>query len=145
MDNIYESWLCSPVENMTLNGLYGKCPNEYKIEYHKIPNSFTATFTPRSITIRPIIKKVIFSGPCTIVLWANGDKTIVKRSEGDRNDREVAVLYAIAKKKFGNITRVHKKIDPFAKTNAQRIAILRYIVAEDGFDVEKLVKEAQTF
>lgn len=116
-----------------------------KMKYHEIFNSLTTGFTLGNITIRPTIKKVIFSGPCTIVLWANGDKTVVKRAEGDKNDREVAVLYAIAKKKFGNITRVHKKLDPFAKTNAQRIAILRYIVAEDGFDVEKLVKEAQVF
>lgn len=116
-----------------------------KMKYHEIFNSLTTGFTLGNIAIRPTIKKVIFSGPCTIVLWANGDKTVVKRAEGDKNDREVAVLYAIAKKKFGNITRVHKKLDPFAKTNAQRIAILRYIVAEYGFDVEKLVKEAQTF
>lgn len=115
-------WHYSPVESIMLN---------FQKETSKV--------------FRLEIKKVIFSGPCTIVLWANGDKTVVKRAEGDKNDREVAVLYAIAKKKFGNITRVHKKLDPFAKTNAQRIAILRYIVAEDGFDVEKLVKEAHTF
>lgn len=116
-----------------------------KMNYNDIPSSIVLTFTRRGFVFRLKIKKVIFSGPCTIVLWANGDKTVVKRAEGDKNDREVAVLYAIAKKKFGNITRVHKRIDPCAKTNAQRIAILRYIVAEDGFDVEKLVKEAHTF
>lgn len=137
MNDIYE---------MALNGLYGKFQKETnKMKYNEIPNSFIGVTTHREFVIRPIIKKVIFSGPCTIILWANGDKTVVKRAEGDRNDREIAVLYAIAKKKFGNITRVHKKLDPFAKTNAQRIAILRYIVAEDGFDVEKLVKEARTF
>lgn len=118
-----------------------------KMKYDEITNSYSyaGVIRNRWFVIRPNIKKVIFSGPCTIVLWANGDKTIVKRAEGDKNDREVAVLYAIAKKKFGNVTRVHKKIDPCAKTNAQRIAILRYIAAEDGFDVEKLVKEAHTF
>lgn len=118
------------LENMTLNGLYGKFQKETnKMKYNEITNSdsYTGVITHRGFVIRPNIKKVIFSGPCTIVLWANGDKTIVKRAEGDKNDREVAVLYAIA------------------KTNAQRIAILRYIVAEDGFDVEKLVKEAHTF
>lgn len=129
------------LENMTIN--FQKETN--KMNYNEIPNSFTFARTLRGFVFRLKIKKVIFSGPCTIVLWANGDKTVVKRAEGDKNDREVAVLYAIAKKKFGNITRVHKKLDPFAKTNAQRIAILRYIVAEEGFDVEKLVKEAHTF
>lgn len=139
---IFETdWRYSAIENMTLN--FQKETN--KMKYNEFFSSFTRVLTPRGFVIRPTIKKVIFSGPCTIVLWANGDKTVVKRSEGDKNDREVAVLYAIAKKKFGNITRVHKKLDPFAKTNAQRIAILRYIVAEEGFDVEKLVKEAQTF
>ena len=145
MNDICEHWQYSPIKNMTFNGPCGEFKKESKMDYHKISNSFITVHTPINFTIRPKIKKVIFSGPCTIILWANGDKTVVKRSEGDRNDREVAVLYAIAKKKFGNITRVHKKIDPFAKTNAQRIAILRYIVAEDGFDVDKLVKEAQTF
>lgn len=116
-----------------------------KMKYDEITNSYIGVITRRGFVIRPNIKKVIFSGPCTIVLWANGDKTVVKRAEGDKNDREVALLYAIAKNKFGNITQVHKKLDPFAKTNAQRIAILRYIVAEEGFDVEKLVEEAQTF
>lgn len=134
-------WHYSPVENMMLN--FQKETN--KMKYNEIPSSIAFAFTRRGFVFRLEIKKVIFSGPCTIVLWANGDKTVVKRAEGDKNDREVAVLYAIAKKKFGNITRVHKKLDPFAKTNAQRIAILRYIVAEDGFDVEKLVKEAHTF
>lgn len=129
------------LENMTIN--FQKETN--KMNYNDIPSSIALGITHREFVFRLRIKKVIFSGPCTIVLWANGDKTVVKRADGDKNDREVAVLYAIAKKKFGNITRVHKKLDPFAKTNAQRIAILRYIVAEEGFDVEKLVKEAQTF
>lgn len=129
------------IENMTIN--FQKETN--KMNYNDIPSSIALGITHRGFVFRLRIKKVIFSGPCTIVLWANGDKTVVKRAEGDKNDREVAVLYAIAKKKFGNITRVHKKLDPFAKTNAQRIAILRYIVAEEGFDVEKLVKKAQTF
>lgn len=137
----WRDWQYSPINTMMLN--FQKETN--KMNYNEIPNSYTLALSSRGFVLRLKIKKVIFSGPCTIVLWANGDKTVVKRAEGDKNDREVAVLYAIAKKKFGNITRVHKKLDPFAKTNAQRIAILRYIVAEEGFDVEKLVKEAQTF
>lgn len=134
-------WQYSPIGTTTFN--FQKETN--KMKYNDIPSSIALALTPSGFVLRSKIKKVIFSGPCTIVLWANGDKTVVKRAEGDKNDREVAVLYAIAKKKFGNITRVHKKIDPFAKTNAQRIAILRYIVAEYGFDVEELVKKAQTF
>ena len=47
----------------------------------------------------PTVKKDIFSGPCTIVLWANGYKTVVKLTEEDNNDREDVVLYVIATKK----------------------------------------------
>lgn len=87
------------------------------------------------------IKKVVFNGPATIVFWTDGTKTIVKCAEGDKYDRKVALLYAIAKKKFGNNSRVHKEIDPFASSNAQRVAILKYILAKDGFDIDKIMDD----
>lgn len=87
------------------------------------------------------IEKIIVNGNATIVFWADKTKTVVKRAEGDKNDRKIALVYAIAKKKYGNISRVHKETDPFASTNAQRIAILRYIVAKDGFDIDKIMDD----
>lgn len=87
------------------------------------------------------IEKIIYNGPATIVFWKDGEKTVVKLNPNDKNNREVALLYAIAKKKFGNNSRIHKEIDPFASTNAQRIAILKYIVAKDGVDIGKLMDE----
>lgn len=91
-------------------------------------------------TSTPRITKIIFSGPVTIVFWRDGSKTMVRRSDDDKYDREAAVTYAIAKRMFGNNTRIHKEIDKFAKSNAQRIAILKYIVSKSGYDVEKLLK-----
>lgn len=87
------------------------------------------------------IEKIITNGNATIVFWGDKTKTVVKRAEGDKNDRKIALIYAIAKKKYGNISRVHKEIDPFASTNAQRIAILKYIVAKDGFDIDKIMDD----
>lgn len=89
------------------------------------------------------IKKIIFSDPVTIVFWGDRSKTMVRRSENDRADRKVALIYAIAKRIFGNNTRIHKKIDPFAKTNAQRVAILSYIVDEYGYDIDKIFAEGK--
>lgn len=47
------------------------------------------------------IKKVIFSGPCTIVLWGDGTKTMVRCLEDDFYDPEKAVMMAYLKKHFG--------------------------------------------
>lgn len=87
------------------------------------------------------IEKVHFNGPCTIVMWDDKTKTIVRRSPGDKNDRRVALIYAIAKKKFGSNSQIQKEIGKFAKSNAQRVAILSYIVAKDGFDVDAIYEE----
>lgn len=89
------------------------------------------------------ITRIIYNGPCTIVFWNDDTKTVVKRSEDDKPDRKVALIYAIAKKKFGTMSQVHKAVDRFAKSNAQRIAILNYIVAQDGFDVDELLNSGR--
>ena len=47
-----------------------------------------------------LIKNVIFSGPCTIVQWSDGDKTIV-RCENEDFDKEKGLAMAIVKKLFG--------------------------------------------
>lgn len=49
------------------------------------------------------ISKVIFNNPATIVLWADGTKTVVKRQKGDRwYDKEKGLAMCIAKKALGN-------------------------------------------
>ena len=49
----------------------------------------------------PKIKKVIFNNPATIVLWADGDKTVVKCQPGDVFDAEKGLAMAIVKKAYG--------------------------------------------
>ena len=46
------------------------------------------------------IKNVIFNGPCTIVQWSDGDKTIVK-CENEDFDKEKGLAMAICKKFLG--------------------------------------------
>ena len=57
--------------------------------------------TPNGLYI-PDIKKVHFNYPHTIVLWADGTKTIVKCQEGDMYDNQVGLAMAISKKALGN-------------------------------------------
>lgn len=47
------------------------------------------------------VKKVIYSGPCTIVIWADDSKTIVRCQDGDRYSKEVGLLMCLAKKVWG--------------------------------------------
>lgn len=98
-------------------------------------------YIPSAICSPKCLAKVIFNGPATIVFWEDSTKTIVKCAEGDKNDPKVGLLYAIAKKKFGNNSRIHKEIDKFVSSNAQRVAILKYIVAKDGFDIDKIYEQ----
>ena len=53
-------------------------------------------------------KQILKSGPCTIVFWWNGTKTIVRRSEDTPDDDYAAFSAAIAKKIFENNSRIRK-------------------------------------
>lgn len=48
------------------------------------------------------IKRVIFSDPATIVLWADGTKTVVKSGKNDKYDPEKGLAMCFAKKALGN-------------------------------------------
>ena len=59
------------------------------------------TLTKIATWILPVIKKVIFNNPATIVMWEDGTKTVVK-AEGEDYDPEKGLAMAIAKKAYGN-------------------------------------------
>lgn len=44
------------------------------------------------------IKKVIYNGPCTIVIWGDGSKTIVRCMETDEQNDKIGLALCIAKK-----------------------------------------------
>lgn len=47
-------------------------------------------------------KKIIFSGPCTIILWEDGTKTMARTSEGEEFDPEKGVAICFMKKIIGH-------------------------------------------
>ena len=66
----------------------------------------------------PSIKKVIFNNPATIVLWADGTKTIVKcDSECEPYDPEKGMAMAITKKALDNkgnyFNEIKKWVNPY--------------------------------
>lgn len=87
-----------------LNEIYGtNCFKEKENEIMPTKNINAGTLYINDIPLGrmyPEIKNVIFSGPCTIVMWSDGDKTIV-RCDDENFDKEKGLAMAIAKKFLG--------------------------------------------
>ena len=56
----------------------------------------------RLMDLNLAISKVIFNKPATIILWRNGNKTVVKCSEDDMFDPEKGLAMAICKELLGD-------------------------------------------
>lgn len=63
----------------------------------------------------PEIKDVIFNYPATIVLWADGTKTVVKAHDDDVYDPEKGLAMAICKKIGGNKWSYYNKFKHWLK------------------------------
>lgn len=63
----------------------------------------------------PKVKKIIHSGPCTIVFWEDNTKTIVRLEEGKEYDEYAAFTAALAKKCYGSNSKVHKILEKNTK------------------------------
>ena len=83
----------------------------YKTGKKKMEKKETTTMVPE-------IKNVYFNKPMTIVIWADGTKTMVKCQKGDKYSKETGLAVAIAKKVLGtnksgsNFNEVFKKWIP---------------------------------
>lgn len=63
----------------------------------------------------PDIRRVIFSGPATIVFWEDNTKTIVKCMKGERFERYAGFAAACMKKMFGSTSRAKSIMNEFAE------------------------------
>lgn len=80
---------------------------------------------PKPVSYIPKIEKVIFNEPATIILWADGTKTVVKCQEGEGYDPEKGLAMAISKKALGNkgnYCEVFKKWLPEEEVNDGRVS-----------------------
>lgn len=79
------------------------------------------------------VKKIIFSGPKTIVLWSDGTKTIVSMSKDElRFDPEAAFCAAYTKKMFGSNSKIKRIIEQ--KSNFEEYTKAAIENAETEFD-----------
>lgn len=59
----------------------------------------------------PKVRRIIHSGPATIVFWEDDTKTVVKLSENDFYDEYAAFAAALAIKCYGSNSQVKKIIE----------------------------------
>ena len=75
----------------------------------------TATTTNRerneNMNYLDTIKKCMFNGRSTIMIFKDGSKSIVKQIDSDRWDPEIGIAMAIAKSLFGTRSRFTKYVD----------------------------------
>lgn len=89
--------------NVMLNskfGYYGVWG--YPIRTIRENKPFSQTKTKTTHNKIPNIKQVYFNEPVTVVLWENGDKTIVRCQNGDTYSKESGLAIAIMKYMSGN-------------------------------------------
>ena len=97
------------------------------IRAYELDLSLYPYFKPNTTntTKLPEIKDVIFNEPATIILWADGTKTVVKCQEGEGYDPEKGMAMAISKKALGNkgnYCEVFKKWLPEEEVNDGRVS-----------------------
>ena len=63
--------------------------------------------------------KIIYNGVATVVFWNDGTKTVVRRSEGTKDDKYNAFCAALAKKVFGTNSKLKNCIKE--AENAKRV------------------------
>lgn len=63
-----------------------------------LPINYSSYYKPVPLSIH----KVIFNNPCTIIIWSDKTKTIVKCGENEKYDPEKGMAMAISKKFLGN-------------------------------------------
>lgn len=76
---------------------------------------------PKTLVASISIKKVIFNDPATIVLWADGTKTVVKCADFDIFDPEKGLAMAICKRVYGE--RFHSVFKEFLPEEDPKIPL----------------------
>lgn len=64
------------------------------------------------VDIPGMIDRVIFNDPATIIIWKDGSKTVVKRTDDDIWDPEKGFCMAIIKKLYGHTSFIKRFMEP---------------------------------
>lgn len=95
---------------------YSNPGSEYGVFWFE--ERFLAVIPDAGVIVDDAIKKIIFSGPKTIILWKDGTKTIVTCGEGDTYDPYVGFCVAVTKKMFGSTSKVKRILNRYTKEDS---------------------------
>lgn len=117
-------------------------------DYHYKQKVPTIKHTINYMLFVPTIKKIIRNGPCTIVIWTDGTKTIVRKSEFDQEDDYAAVAQAIAKKIYGGTNAFHNVVNKKYEVHVSKIEQMQkqtygYSMKEIAEGFQEMAKSAQ--
>lgn len=103
--------LVERVEITNENYIYGECPN-VTLKGQLVPSTLREGVIFDEALLSPFerISRVEMSGPCTIVYFNDGSKEIVRKTESDSDNLEIAILYAVAKHCYGSNSKMHKHL-----------------------------------
>ena len=138
----------SKIAKQALNSFYGANPDAYVRQCFAKSAAKKALHEPPQNTFNPFaIKKVYFNDPVTVVIWADGTKTIVRCQEGDVYSKETGLALCIAKKALGNkgsfndvfhkwIPEEEEDLETATLTYDEAIAKIKAIADAAGMNVE---------
>ena len=81
-------------------------PEDSYSDLMRLFNMYQTTKSKKDLAV----KRILRSGPATIVFWADGDKTVVKRKAGEPDDPYVAFCAAVAIRIYGNNSKLKRMI-----------------------------------
>lgn len=84
-----------------------------KMMLHSLFYPENSTHSVNYVKALPLIDKIIFNNPATIVFWSDGTKTVVKCMKNQEFNTYYGVACAIMKKYFGNNSSAKAFIDGF--------------------------------
>lgn len=92
------------------------------------------------------IRKVIFSGPATIVFWNDGSKTVVKCTKGDHLNYEMGIAMCTLKKLFGDSYLDFKKdLKKWTPEEKKEPEVKPWHIIVNTEDSKKIAKKPQDF
>lgn len=95
-----------------------------------------------------MVKKVIFSGNRTIIMWNDGTKTVTKCHELDAYDKEKGILACMAKKLYENTNLFNEVVRAYVSEeetgmSSEKLASIAETVRQQKFHIEHLEEQLE--
>lgn len=132
--------------------LRGEIMPEFAVKKYLLPSNIMHGYFSCSTVMNSLrelsFQKIISSGPCTIVLWSEGDKTIVRLRKGNKNNMKTAILWAMGKRLYGSRHQLDKVVKQEMKamdTKSENKALATILMVRLGFTPTEFNEYVKTF